>query len=1357
MKPHRPSRSLRRRTLRTIPLCLTFTAVLLPAVYAADRYWDTNGATPGGDLLDGAWDATSPNWSSDYAGGGATSPWVSGDRAVFPYRDSTIVYTVTLTGTPTVEGVQVEGGNDVTLTGGTLSLTGSELTSAGGTPNGPLRIASQVIAPAGINVTGGGYVGLAATNNAVTGSTTLDGTYLAIASQTSLGATPATLVPDSLILMNDATFLGGAAGEASYSLASTRGISLPGGTGWFENDGGLAFTIGGPVTGSGNLARYRAIGTFDGKVEIDGGFSAYGDGEGAPSNTTFNGDVTLGGNIDTGGWGSVSFNKAVTLGGNINAADGGTISFNGPSLTTPGTLGVAASAVTLNAATVSVNKIYAGEGQGNSGTVTQTSGEVSVAADMRIGHWSTETSTYKISGGKLTLTGVGDPASETSSILFLGIDGTGNLEISGGEVNTPGIVLDNRGDTPDGTDTLTITGGKLRLGASGIRSGNGNGNTSYEINFSGGTLGALENWTSTRTINLITGPNGDTAFDPEGKIITLTGQLTGDGGLKVAGEGTLNLSGTNDYAGTTAVTAGTLVLNTPIPFSALAIGGSQTTTGTVFAGAELSSPVTVTTGGVLRPGSPQAAAALTTDRLAFTGGQATFRVGATPDSVVVASSGGLSTSGASTVVNIEPGTGFSAPSSFTLIDYSGAIGGAGYNFTLGTLPHITATLQNDTANSAVKLNVTGFDAVVWQGNVSGNWDLNNTSNFKLESSGAAAKFFQSDLVKFTDAATLKTVNLTGTIAPGQVEFNNTAAYTLTGAAISGSGGLTKAGTGDLTLLNTNTYAGNTAVTGGRLLVGNGTTGALPATGTASVSAGAVLGFIPPADATVPNNVAVAADGSVEITGTGDVTLSGVFTDGGKLTIKRAGAVTMTNGNHMLGNITVESGSTLKAYGGNWTKTFFGNQAGRSITVNNGGTLETVTHSLTGYGIGARYLPVITLNNGATWKLNNEQYLFGSSLVLNGGTVNVDTAVEGTDIRLDNTTITVQPTAGGSRISGGYASIFASATFAVEDGAAEDDLLMDVQTLRNGGTSTHTLTKSGAGKMTLTSSSDTFSGPVNVTGGTLNITGSLPSTDGTEGGLWTVASGAKLTGTGIIGGPLQADAGSTIATGPAISTLSAPAGATLGGTVALKLSGTSADKLAVTGNVEIQPGSVLSLSVLNGATPTGSSYELIRATGSLSGTFGSVSGLPSGFKISYTSQSVLMVPGGPATGFDTWIAGFPGLTDTSATGDPDHDGISSLLEFVLGGTPTAVDTGILPVLTPNGNKVTFKRADASEDSVTLTIQWSTDLQTWTSIPVGATSAGSVAITENGTSSDDITVTLPAPPNGRLYTRLKAVQN
>jgi autotransporter-associated beta strand protein len=60
----------------------------------------------------------------------------------------------------------------------------------------------------------------------------------------------------------------------------------------------------------------------------------------------------------------------------------------------------------------------------------------------------------------------------------------------------------------------------------------------------------------------LTGSNGPVTFNPAGFTITLSGALSGNGGLNVAGAGVLELSGTNIYSGDTVVSAGgTLLLD----------------------------------------------------------------------------------------------------------------------------------------------------------------------------------------------------------------------------------------------------------------------------------------------------------------------------------------------------------------------------------------------------------------------------------------------------------------------------------------------------------------------------------------------------------------------------------------------------------------------------------------------------------------------------------------------------------------------------------------------------------------------------------------------------------------------------
>src|SRR5581483_3956787 len=73
----------------------------------------------------------------------------------------------------------------------------------------------------------------------------------------------------------------------------------------------------------------------------------------------------------------------------------------------------------------------------------------------------------------------------------------------------------------------------------------------------------------------------------------------------------------------------------------------------------------------------------------------------------------LITAGAHNTINIGSATGLTAPpQQFRLIDYSGAIGGSGYNFVLGTLPpKLAGYLSNNVSKSSVDLVITNTNAV----------------------------------------------------------------------------------------------------------------------------------------------------------------------------------------------------------------------------------------------------------------------------------------------------------------------------------------------------------------------------------------------------------------------------------------------------------------------------------------------------------------------------------------------------------------------------------------------------------------------------------------------------------------------
>ena len=144
-------------------------------------------------------------------------------------------------------------------------------------------------------------------------------------------------------------------------------------------------------------------------------------------------------------------------------------------------------------AVVNANTLFVGELANMGGSVTQAAGTtVNVTEQLRVGHFGTETSTYTMDGGTLTLTGAspnlspstagpgsanntGDNninALATTAIvgggIYLGIDGTGIFNQNNGTVTTNWIVLDNRGDTGvaanmGGLDQYNMNGGTLNV------------------------------------------------------------------------------------------------------------------------------------------------------------------------------------------------------------------------------------------------------------------------------------------------------------------------------------------------------------------------------------------------------------------------------------------------------------------------------------------------------------------------------------------------------------------------------------------------------------------------------------------------------------------------------------------------------------------------------------------------------------------------------------------------------------------------------------------------------------------------------------------------------------------------------
>ena len=975
---------------------------------------------------------------------------------------------------------------------GAIQIDTSQTLTTGGN-NATTSVSGVITGAGGLTKQGSGTLTLTG-NNSYTGATTITGGTLSLGNMGGTGA----LAAASDITINSAGTLELARND-SVTIANT--IS---GAGRIAVSGGGTTILSGASTG------------FAGALDVTNGTARV------------TGSLGTGATVTVGATGILQ--GTGTIGGNVTVQDGGTLAAGA----SPGVLTVAGDLV-LSSGSISAFELGAANITGSTlNDLVIVTGNLTLDGLLNLVADPLADGYYRLFsyGGNLTDNGLmlGVLPIGTTATVLTNVAGEVNLRVgvaTGALFWDGGVANASNGTINGGTGTWNATEANWTIANGSFNDGWTGGDAIFggtagtvtvagtqavaDIAFttSGYTLtaGALNLASATSRIDVLAGGTAN-----------INTALSGSSDLQKTGGGTLILGGDNSYAGTTMISTGTLTIT-----HGNALGG--TAAGTVVAdGATLALSGAILTAEEITlhgTGVANGGALRNLDRDNIMTGQITLGSAAriNSDAGALSIRGGITgmntdlTIGGADVTlitgNITTGTGGLTK------DGSGTVLLAGVNTFTGALNLVAGDMQVDggqaiadsvavTLASGTSLRVRGNETV---GSIAGAGNIaiidthtlttggnDGATTFSGVISGATGSLTKAGTGRLTltgtntytgtttiSGGTLQVGNggTTGSLGTGNIVNNAALVFDRSdditlGNAISGSGTLTQAGAGRLTLTGTHTHTGGTTIAAGVLRVA--ATGAL-GSGTVTVTSGTVLELA--TDGTFANAMTVAGNGN------------------GAIELIAPGSNASLNG-----VITLAGDSTINAGAG---------------TLNVGGTITGAGHALSFGGAGTTIVTgAITTDAGSVTNTAGDLSLQGTNSYTG------DTVLQGGRLLI----------AGGNAISDMGAVILNAGRLVVEDSetvgaisGAGDVTIHEGQALTAGGNNATTtlsgvisgaggLTKQGSGKLTLTAT-HTYTGATTVEAGQLDVTGAIASALVTINGGSLRVAGTSLSDTATV--------------------------------------------------------------------------------------------------------------------------------------------------------------------------------------------------------------------------------------------------